>query len=319
LCSLSFLGMYVALYSAQNISGVLFLNDGYDSLGFYSNAFAYLGEGIGSIICVSIIMKMGSTKSMSRFAIWNLPFILSLILPAIKSMNMSSNSFFLSDGFVYIIVIITSTVNGFAMGIVQPASGNYVAECATEENKGFYFAFFWSFYMGSQVVGNLIAAFVLGHFPQIAYVLLMLFIGAISTALLFFLREPVSINNKTLVDPIDAHAPHPTVAEGAKKLVQLLFNRRFMWILPQTVWTGISIAYFSGNLVEMLQGSIEGDEKEKFKWSMLAMVFFGFGEIFGSFFIGYFIDKKSSRYAAGVNVLIMIILATITFWFIVIF
>ena len=77
--------MYVALYSAQNISGVLFLKDGYDNLGFYSNAIAYLGEGIGSILCVSIIMKMGAVKSMNRFAIFNLPFILCLILPAIKS------------------------------------------------------------------------------------------------------------------------------------------------------------------------------------------------------------------------------------------
>lgn len=49
------------------------------------------------------------------------------------------------------------------------------------------------------------------------------------------------------------------------------------------------------------------------------MVFFGFGEIFGSFFIGYFIDKKSSRYAAIVNIAIMVVLAIVTFAFIVIF
>jgi len=30
LCSLSFLGMYVALYSAQNLQSVLFDKDGYD-------------------------------------------------------------------------------------------------------------------------------------------------------------------------------------------------------------------------------------------------------------------------------------------------
>lgn len=252
LCSLSFLGMYVALYSAQNISAVLFLKDGYEGLGFYSNAFAYLGEGIGSIICVFIIMKMGSTKSMSRFAVWNLPFILCLILPAIKSSYMASTSFFLSDGFVYTIVIAASVANGFAMGVVQPASGCYIAECATEENKGFYFAFFWSFYMGSQVFGNLIAALVLGHFPQLAYVLLMLFIGGISTALLFFLREPISINNKSLSEPITSNGHTPSIQEGIRKLLELLFNRRFIWILPQTVWTGVSIAYFSGNLVEML-------------------------------------------------------------------
>ena len=190
---------------------------------------------------------------------------------------MQSMSFILSDGFVYVIVIAASLLNGFAMGVVQPASGTYIAECATESNKGFYFAFFWSFYMGSQVFGNLIAAFVLGNFSQIAYVLLMLFICAISVSLLFFLREPVSINNKSLMDPIDINAPPPTITQGVLKLVTLLFNRRFMWILPQTVWTGVSIAYFSGNLVEMLQDSIDGDDQYQFQWSMIAMVFFGFG------------------------------------------
>jgi MFS family permease len=55
-------------------------------------------------------------------------------------------------------------MNGFAMGMVQPASGNYISECATERTKGFYFAFFQAFYMGSQIFGNIIAAFVLGNF-----------------------------------------------------------------------------------------------------------------------------------------------------------
>jgi MFS family permease len=76
------------------------------------------------------------------------------------------------------------------MGIVQPASGNYIAECATEETKGFYFAFFWSFYMGSQVIGNLIGAFVLNSLPQTTYVLIMLSICTVAVALLFFLKEP---------------------------------------------------------------------------------------------------------------------------------
>lgn len=43
LISVSFLGMYIALYSAQNVQSVLFEDDHYDSLGFLSNAFAYAG------------------------------------------------------------------------------------------------------------------------------------------------------------------------------------------------------------------------------------------------------------------------------------
>jgi hypothetical protein len=89
LCSLSFLGMYIALYSAQNIQAVLFEKDNYDSLGFYSNAIAYLGQGTGSVFCVFIMMKIGAEKSMAYFALANLPFILALIFPALKSENLN--------------------------------------------------------------------------------------------------------------------------------------------------------------------------------------------------------------------------------------
>lgn len=95
------------------------------------------------------MMRIGAVKSMSRFACVNIPFIIALILPALKSENLTDPVWYLSNSFVYTVVLFTSVANGFAMGIVQPASGNYIAECATEETKGFYFAFFWSFYMGS--------------------------------------------------------------------------------------------------------------------------------------------------------------------------
>jgi hypothetical protein len=86
LISASFLGMYIALYSAQNVQSKLFEDDHYDSLGFYSNAFAYLGQGTGSVFCVWFIMKYGAIKTMSRFALLNMPFLLCLLLPATKSL-----------------------------------------------------------------------------------------------------------------------------------------------------------------------------------------------------------------------------------------
>ena len=60
LISVSFLGMYIALYSAQNVQSVLFQEDGYDTLGFLSNAFAYAGQGTGSVFCVWVLMKIGA-------------------------------------------------------------------------------------------------------------------------------------------------------------------------------------------------------------------------------------------------------------------
>ena len=49
---------------------------------------------------------------------------------------------------------------------------------------------------------------------------------------------------------------------------------------------------------------------------MLAMVLFGFGEIVGGFFIGYFIDKYSSRFAVLINVAIIVLMGIVTSIFI---
>lgn len=98
----------------------MFKQDGYESLGFYSNAFAYAGQATGSVFCVWVIMKIGAEKSMSRFALLNMPFLVCLLLPAYKSIKSfrEANPFWLKDGFVYPIIILTSIINGFAMGIV---------------------------------------------------------------------------------------------------------------------------------------------------------------------------------------------------------
>lgn len=117
LVSLSFLGMYVALYSAQNISASLFKENEYDSLGNYAIACQYLSEASGSIFVVFIIMKFGATKTMARFALMNIPFIASLLIPAIKGPEDAKVGVY-SEALVYPVVLLASALNGIGMGMV---------------------------------------------------------------------------------------------------------------------------------------------------------------------------------------------------------
>ena len=105
------------------------------------------------------VYRMGNIKSMGYSSLLNLPFIIAMILPALNMglKEHSGRGFFLSDTFVYPVIILTTFINGFGQGIAQPASGNFISDCATERSKGFFFAFFWAFYMGSQVVGSSIS------------------------------------------------------------------------------------------------------------------------------------------------------------------
>lgn len=100
---------------------------------------------------------------MSWGSVASLPFILALIFPTLGYYYQDSNNFFFSYAFVFILTVFTSFFNGFGEGVAQPASGKFISDCATERSKGFFFAYFWAFYMGSQVVGSVIAALILGY------------------------------------------------------------------------------------------------------------------------------------------------------------
>lgn len=189
-CSFAYFGLYMAVFPAQNITVALFEKDDYDTLGFYCHAVTYLAQGIGSIFCVFLMEKLGNIKSMALGAFLCMIYVVSLIVPAIKSENPTSQSFVLSDLFVYPLMIFTSIATGVGEGFTQPSGGKYIADCTTEETKGFYFAFFWSFYMGSQVFGNLIAAFLLGNFDQRYYVIIITGIGLLSALIIVFMKQP---------------------------------------------------------------------------------------------------------------------------------
>ena len=68
----------------------------------------------------------------------------------------------------------------------------------------------------------------------------------------------------------------------------------------------------------MMTGTIpDEDPSYQFKWSMLAMVGFGFGEIFGGFIVGYVVDRWGSKYAILVNLAMIIAMFGVTIGFIV--
>lgn len=273
---------------------------------------------------------------MSWGSVLSLPFIACLIFPTLAVKYPDSTSFLFSAGFVYLLTIFTSFFNGFGEGISQPASGKFISDCATERSKGFFFAYFWAFYMGSQMFGSLISGVILGYFDEYWYVIIMFVIATGSTLALFKLRSPeiadsnalrertasiVNINGDQIrnIQQYDEMQgllreakPKVSIKDVSISMWNLLCTRRFLIIAPQLFWTGISIAFFSGNLMELIQATVDGPQESKFEMSNYAMIMFGLGEIFGCFFIGYIVDKFGSRQATYANIVIMSIMAGVT-------
>lgn len=212
---------------------------------------------------------------MSWGSVISLPFIACLMFPTLSVLYPESSNFFFSAFFVYLITIFTSFFNGFGEGIAQPASGKFISDCATERSKGFFFAYFWAFYMGSQMFGSLISGIILGYFDEYWYVVIMFIIATISVAALFKLKAPqvaetnafrertasvVNINGETVSrfeddsTPLvgEEEKPKVSIKEVALSMWHMLCTRRFLIIAPQLFWTGISIAFFSGNLMEVI-------------------------------------------------------------------
>jgi MFS family permease len=67
----------------------------------------------------------------------------------------------LNKTFIQAMLIVTAAINGIGAGILWVAQGNFVSCCACDENLGFLHMYFWAFFMGSQISGNVIAGAVL--------------------------------------------------------------------------------------------------------------------------------------------------------------
>ena len=96
-------------------------------------------------------------------------------------------------------------------------------------------------------------------------------------------------------------------------------------LLPQIAWTGMSAAYYSGILTDIVAMSVKpepGEDTKEFQADQqfkatMAMVAFGVGEVLGCFFIGWVVDRFGSRNAAWTNVTICLIMTALTLVFLI--
>lgn len=111
-----------------------------------------------------------------------------------------------------------------------------------------------------------------------------------------------------------------TLFQNIGAIIKLGISKRCMMLWPIAFWTGISIAYFDGVLVRTMSislehGDVKLDDSEIYEKAMLGMVTFGFGELIGSFLLGYIIDRFGNKISAFSNFLVMIVMFVFTFVF----
>lgn len=102
--------------------------------------------GIGSLMSTAVINKIGTKGCLIVGGLGNVVWIMSMLLVAEKQ---GSDIFFLPDFYIVVVLFCAAIINGITVGILWASANQYIAECAPDDNKGFYFSYFWSFYMAS--------------------------------------------------------------------------------------------------------------------------------------------------------------------------
>jgi hypothetical protein len=170
--SLAFLLIFTAFNSADNLAAKVLREDGFAGLGFYSIAALYLVFAITGFVSKGLVRKLSGKSESLRIPMFigGLCYfvrILFFLLPAY--FKTESHSWLTSPTSITVLIIVTAMLNGFGAGILWVAQGEYLSLCASEETKGFYFSYFFVIFMISQIIGNLVAGFVIRLSGQPTY------------------------------------------------------------------------------------------------------------------------------------------------------
>lgn len=144
-----------------------------------------------------LVSKLGLKPSMVLGATMNSLWVLQSLIPAFKYEQRddpaSKDLWYLSENFYLAVNLIISAISGFFGSLLWVAEGTYISSCANEKTKGFFFSYFWMWYMQSQVIGNLVAALLLGSVDQISYFTVMSIFAFTASISFAFLPKPKKI------------------------------------------------------------------------------------------------------------------------------
>ena len=193
--SVGFLFLFIAFNSAANISAQALENNGFGGLGFYTMATLYLVYALCSLFSSFLVNKLGDKSSLFLsglcYAFWIFCFLPAAFYPD----NKDSSSFIFNRTFINFLSLFSAAVNGFGSSVLWVAQGKYVGECANDQNKGFFFGYFWAFFTGSQIFGNLFAALILGPLSQSTYYIVMTIVAVSGSSVFLFLLKPLKSSN----------------------------------------------------------------------------------------------------------------------------
>jgi MFS family permease len=179
--------LFTAFNSADNLAAKVLREDGYKELGFYSMASLYLVFAITGFTSKALVNKLKTPGLGYRLPLFigGLCYFLRILCFLMPATYGPSHHTLTS-----VLILVTAALNGFGAGLLWVAQSAYVTSCATASTKGFYFSYFFVIFMVSQIIGNLVAAFLLKYQGQALYYMVMAVLSASGCCMFWVLKAP---------------------------------------------------------------------------------------------------------------------------------
>ena len=189
--------VYIPFYCAENILTDLLRKNGFDSLGFMLLGVLYLFQMLSSFFAPSVCHLIGLKWSFIVGGMTLSAFVLIQILPAWRKVQQDSGekptdvqSFFERQTVCVCFLYLANIITGSGTGPMWTAQGDFMTLCSTENSVGFYFSIFWTFYMFSQIFGNLVGALIITRTSGPMFFLILGIIMVSGTLMFLFVRPP---------------------------------------------------------------------------------------------------------------------------------
>lgn len=159
--------------------------------------------------------------------------------------------------FIEVCQVISAVLSGVGSGFMWVSQGEYMARCATEASKGFYFGYFWAWYMAAQIVGNLTGALIVEKAAGVPFFAIMGAFGVCCSFLFCFLRDPKpfpedrdgSDTSGLTLSPVE---PENTFSENLMTTARLLVSKEMLPLVMLIIWNGTGISYWSSLLTPIM-------------------------------------------------------------------
>jgi hypothetical protein len=296
--AISFLCLFSAFNIAQNLVTEIFGQEGFSDLGQYCLFTIYFCFGLSSFVVAHVKSKLSHKAGMILGGLGYFLFLVAGLVGCYCNYVGEITGMCSSAG-IYLFNIGSAAVLGFCAGILWLSEASYVTGCGSIEKLGYLNGLFWSICQCSQILGSLIAAFVLkltNHFTFYIFMCAMAGLGILMFVFLPRISAPPQKKEEEI----------PPITESIGKFIDTFRNRRMVFLFPVMFSTGTVIAFYTTVIARIVQEAYPEESQEEIN-ELTAFIFVaqGAAELIGGVAIGKIIDKFHKTYSLNLSNLLI--------------